>query len=77
MLVLSRKLGEKVRIGGGITITVLGADRGRARLGIEAPQDVLVLREELAEWQAPDGERPLGSLPGSALVQRDKEREQS
>ena len=40
MLVLSRKLGEKIYIGENICITVVDIDRGKIRLGIEAPRDV-------------------------------------
>jgi len=52
MLVLTRKLGEKVVVGGNVTITVVAARNGRVRLAIEAPKDVRVLRGELAEWWA-------------------------
>ena len=38
MLVLSRKLGEKIYIGDNICITVVDIDRGKIRLGIEAPR---------------------------------------
>jgi carbon storage regulator len=48
MLVLSRKTGEKVVIGGAITITILRATSGRIHLGVEAPHDVEILRAELA-----------------------------
>lgn len=47
MLVLSRKLGEKIWIGDDICITVVDIDRGKIRLGIEAPKNVPVNREEL------------------------------
>lgn len=47
MLVLSRKLGEKIYIGKQICITVMSIERGRVRLGIEAPQDVPIYRGEL------------------------------
>jgi len=47
MLVLSRKPGEKIQIGGGITVTVLELTQNRVRIGIDAPQDVRILREEL------------------------------
>ena len=47
MLVLSRKCGEKIVIGDNITITVLTTDSGRIRIGIEAPDDVTILRAEL------------------------------
>ena len=48
MLVLSRKLGEKIVIGDNIVITVVKIDRNQIRIGIEAPQDVPVYREEIA-----------------------------
>jgi carbon storage regulator len=47
MLVLSRKLGEKIMIGDNIVITIVDIDRGKIRLGIEAPRDVPVYRQEL------------------------------
>jgi carbon storage regulator len=48
MLVLSRKLNEKIVIDGGIIVTVVKIDRNQVRLGIEAPADVRVFREEIA-----------------------------
>ncbi len=53
MLVLSRKLGEKVVIGEGIVLTVVKVDRNQVRLGIEAPKDVQVYREEIAPSRRP------------------------
>jgi len=47
MLVLSRKLGEKICIGDNITVTVVDIDRGKIRLGIEAPRDIPIYRNEL------------------------------
>jgi carbon storage regulator len=47
MLVLSRKLNEKVVIGDGIVVTVVKIDRNQVRLGIEAPGDVSIFREEI------------------------------
>ena len=49
MLVLSRKKGETIVIGSGISITVLGPPGGRGRLGIEAPAEILIQREELQD----------------------------
>jgi carbon storage regulator len=51
MLILTRKVGEKVRIGPDIVLTVLEVESYRVRLGIEAPRDVKVLRAELPEAQ--------------------------
>jgi len=50
MLVLSRKPGEKVAIGENIILTVLEVVGGRVRIGIDAPDDVRILRGELAFW---------------------------
>jgi carbon storage regulator len=49
MLVLSRKKEERILIGHDIVVTVTRIDRDRVTLGIEAPDDVVILREELAE----------------------------
>jgi carbon storage regulator len=46
MLVLTRKFGERVYIGDDIVITVVEIDRGRVRLGFEAPPHVKIYREE-------------------------------
>jgi carbon storage regulator len=48
MLVLSRKLGEKIVIGENVVITVVKIDRNQIRIGIEAPQNIQVYREEIA-----------------------------
>lgn len=47
MLVLSRRLGDKIKIGENIWITVVDIDRGKVRIGIDAPRNVVVMREEL------------------------------
>jgi carbon storage regulator len=47
MLVLTRKLTEKLYIGADICITVVRLDSGQVRLGIEAPREIPVLRAEL------------------------------
>ena len=47
MLVLSRKERERVRLGESIVVTIVRVSGDKVRLGIEAPPDVLVLRDEL------------------------------
>jgi carbon storage regulator len=47
MLILTRKLGESLRIGDNVTITVLGVNGNQVRLGIDAPKSVEVHREEV------------------------------
>lgn len=57
MLVLSRKKNERLLIGPDITITVVDARPGNIRLGIEAPPEVVILREEIApDFNAKDFE---------------------
>ena len=47
MLVLTRKLGENIRIGDSVKITVLEVRSGQVKLGIEAPPEIKVHREEI------------------------------
>ncbi len=47
MLVLSRKPAEKIRLGNSIVVTVVRVTGDKVRIGIEAPPDVVVLRDEL------------------------------
>jgi carbon storage regulator len=47
MLVLSRKVGERILIGDHVTVTVVRVTGGGVRLGIEAPPEMAVIREEL------------------------------
>lgn len=57
MLVLSRKLGECICIGSDITIQVVSLESDRVRLGIVAPRDVPVHREEVAKAIAEETKR--------------------
>ena len=47
MLILTRKVGESINIGDEITVTILGVQGLQVRLGINAPKDVSVHREEI------------------------------
>lgn len=57
MLILSRKLGESVKIGDA-TVTVTRIDNERVKLGVEAPKDCPIIRGELeSRWKANTGNR--------------------
>jgi carbon storage regulator len=47
VLVLTRRLGEKLIIGGNVTVTILGVKGNQIRIGIDAPRDITVNREEI------------------------------
>ena len=47
MLVLSRKESQRIRLGDSICVTIVKISGDKVRVGIEAPSDVLVLRDEL------------------------------
>ncbi len=49
MLVLTRRLGEGVKIGDNIKITVEKISKGQIKIGIEAPKEVVVAREEVVK----------------------------
>jgi carbon storage regulator len=49
MLILTRRVNETVMIGENVTVTVLGVKGAQVRLGVNAPKDVVVHREEIYE----------------------------
>ena len=51
MLVLSRKVGEKILIGDHISVTVVRVAQGTVRIGVEAPDDLPIVREEIKDQQ--------------------------
>lgn len=52
MLILMRRAGESIYIGPNIVITLVSLERNRARIGIQAPRDITVDREEIAKRKA-------------------------
>jgi len=60
MLVLSRRESERIKLGESIVVTVVRVDGGNVRLGIDAPPEMLVLREELTPMTNP---APLSLTP--------------
>lgn len=66
MLVLTRKLGENIRIGDSVKITVLEVRSGQVKLGIEAPPEVKVHREEIYARIQEENRRAGGWKPDTA-----------
>jgi len=64
MLVLSRKESERIRLGESIVVTVIRVSGDKVRLGIEAPPNVLVLRDELQPHEQPGA--PVAEVPKAA-----------
>lgn len=58
MLILTRRVGETIVIGQDVAVTVLGIKGGQVRVGVRAPREVTVHREEVLERIRADGDEP-------------------
>ena len=61
MLILMRRVGETLMIGDSVTVTVLGVKGNQVRIGITAPKDVAVHREEIFQRIQKDDAEPAGN----------------
>lgn len=61
MLILTRRVGESVVIGDDVTVTVLGVKGNQVRIGVDAPREVAVHREEIFERIQSEGNNGVAS----------------
>lgn len=83
MLILTRRAGEAILVAGGIRVSVIATERGQVRLGIEAPPEITILRQEIvdditagtvAAVATPEALQRLGLRPPQSLPPRSKRR---
>ena len=86
MLLLTRKLGENIRIGDDVKITIVEVKGNHVKLGIDAPPSIKVHREEIYERIQQERQRAIaagnppgttpGTTPGNGKPEEDKPREE-
>ena len=69
MLVLSRRIGEKIVIGDGIVVTVVEVHRDSGRLGVDAPRSVPVNRAELLQAVSEENQAAMSDTEAAAALQ--------
>jgi len=77
MLVLTRRLGESIRIGDNISIRVLDIQRGQVRVAIDAPREIPVHREEIYQQVQEENRNAAATaqdLDAASLWQRSREK---
>jgi carbon storage regulator len=75
MLILTRRPGDAILIEGGIRIVIIACDRKGVRIGVEAPSDVSILREEIVTQIASENQRANATVDLRDLLGVANERE--
>ena len=73
MLILSRRVGDAILVEGGIRIVIIACDRKGVRIGVEAPSDVSILREEIVTQIASENQRANATADLRDLLGVDRE----
>ncbi len=64
MLIMARRVGERIMIGDTITVAVMALQGGQVKIGIEAPKDVSIDREEIYLLKQAERQKPKRIKPG-------------
>ena len=72
MLILTRRVGETLMIGDNVTVTVLGVKGNQVRVGVNAPKDVAVHREEIYERIQKEQGKSVGPMPAKEAGERSR-----
>jgi carbon storage regulator len=68
MLILTRRVGETVMIGNEVTVTVLGVKGNQVRIGVNAPKDVAVHREEIYDRIKREEDHDRSGTPAAKII---------